>query len=118
MNFDEAIRAHSSWKLKLSTYLRNPNGSLQAMEVARDNACELGRWLQGEGRQFAGTPEYKALNAEHVRFHRAAAAVVTAADAGRSTSEDTALGSTSDYATASRNVVSAIMAMKKRAGSG
>lgn len=115
MNFDEAIQAHSAWKMKLSNYLRKPDGSLKPAEVSLDNKCALGQWIYGEGAKFAGIPEYTTLKAEHARFHKAAAAVISKADSGQSTSEDTALGSKSDFAQASSAVVAAIMAIRRKA---
>lgn len=114
MNFDEAIKAHSSWKLKLSSYLRQPDGTLREADVASDNACQLGKWLYGDGRKYASLPEYRALCQQHARFHRAAASVVKLAHTGASTSEATALGSDSEYGVASKSVVSAIMALKSK----
>ena len=115
MNFDEAIQAHSAWKLKLSTYLRKPDGSINSAILRPDNKCTLGQWLHGEGRKFANVPEYKKLVTEHARFHRAAAAVVDKANAGQSTSEDTALGGKSEFGAASSSVVALILNMKKLA---
>ena len=113
MNFDDAIQAHSSWKLKLSTYLRKPDGSLKSSDIRPDNKCKLGQWLHGEGRKFANLPEYKKLVAEHARFHQAAASVVDKANAGQSTSEDTAIGSRSEFGHCSASVVSLVMSIKK-----
>ena len=115
MNFDDAIKAHGAWKMKLSTYLRKPDGSLKASEVAPDNKCALGQWIHGEGAKHSALPEFATLKSEHARFHKAAAEVVKKADAGQSTSEDTALGSSSDFAKASSSVVSAIMGIKRKA---
>ena len=70
--------------------------------------------IHGDGSKFAALPEYGKLKNEHARFHSAAANVVDAAHAGKVTSEETALGSNSEYATASRNVVTAILALKKK----
>lgn len=113
MNFDEAIQAHSAWKLKLSTYLRKPDGSLNSATIRPDNKCALGQWLHGEGRKFANVPEYKKLVAEHARFHQAAASVVDKANAGKFTSDDIALGGKSEFGTASTSVVALILNMKK-----
>lgn len=115
MNFEEAIQAHSAWKLKLSTYLRKPDGSLNSATIRLDNKCALGQWLHGEGRKFSNVPEYKKLVAEHARFHRAAAAVVDKANSGKSTSEETALGGKSEFGSASTSVVALILNMKKLA---
>lgn len=115
MNFDDAIKSHSNWKMKLSTYIRNPDQSLKATEVGRDDVCQLGCWIHGDGRSFASLPEYAALKAAHDRFHKAAAEIVRKADAGETVSSDIALSATSPYAKTSMEVVQAIMAMKRKA---
>lgn len=115
MDFDEAIKAHSAWKMKLSTYLKNPDGSLKSSDIQVDNKCALGQWIYGEGAKFSNHPEYATLKQEHAKFHKAAAQVVAKADSGQSTSEETALGSKSEFASASSAVVSAIMAIRRKA---
>lgn len=45
MNFDEAIRAHSDWKMKFNIYLSKPDGSINPQDLANDNLCALGKWL-------------------------------------------------------------------------
>ncbi len=114
MNLDEAVRAHSAWKMKLSAYLRHPDASLKSIEVRSDCRCELGKWLHGDGRKLAAIPEYKTLLERHAHFHRAAADVVDMANSGKATSEATALGAESPYSAASREIVMAIMALQKR----
>ena len=114
MNFDDAIKAHSAWKMKLAGYLRNPDGSIKASDVQMDNRCDLGKWIYGEGAKFASIPEHATLKKEHSRFHRAAAEVVKKADSGQSVSEEIALGGKSEFSGASSAVVSAIMTMKTK----
>lgn len=115
MDFDEAIKAHSAWKMKLSAYLKKPDGSLHAADVATDAKCALGQWIYGEGAKHKALPEYATLKTEHAKFHKAAGAVITKADAGGSVTEDMALGSKSEFATASGSVVASIMAIRRKA---
>ncbi len=115
MNFDEAIKAHSAWKMKLSSYLNNPDGSLKAAEICLDNKCALGQWIYGEGAKFASHPEFTTLKSEHTRFHKAASEVVKKADSGQNVSEEIAIGGKSEFASASSSVVAAIMAIKRKA---
>lgn len=115
MNFDEAIKAHASWKIKLQAYLNKPDGSLKPLEIQVDNKCDLGKWIYGEGAKHSALPEFSVLKTEHAKFHKAAAAVVTKADHGQNVSEEVALGSKSDFGNASSSVVSAIMKMKAKA---
>ncbi len=112
MNFDEAIHVHAAWKIVLSTYLRSVDGTLTAAETRVDNRCALGRWLYGEGKKYSSTAEYQILMAEHARFHQAAAEVVDRANSGQDADANRFLHSDSEYETASRNVVKAIMDLK------
>lgn len=115
MDFDEAIKAHSAWKIKLSKYLRSPDGSLKSSEVQLDNKCDLGKWIYGEGAKWSSLPEYSTLKQEHAKFHKAASDVVKRADSGQDTSEDTSIGAKSEFASASSAVVTAIMMIRRKA---
>jgi hypothetical protein len=115
MNFDQAISAHVQWKSKLAAYLNHPDHSLNAADIAKDDRCDLGKWLRGEGQKYASSPEFKKLVADHTHFHSAAAAIVKKADAGLRVSEEVALGATSEYASASNAVVTSLMHMRQAA---
>ncbi|MEQ1568746.1 MAG: CZB domain-containing protein [Myxococcota bacterium] len=104
MDFDAAIRAHSRWKLRLVSYVHGPDQSLDPEEVGRDDRCDLGCWLHGDGARYAALPAFGALVQAHARFHRAAAEVVTRADQGEWVSSEVALGSSSAYERASVEV--------------
>ena len=114
MNFDEAIQVHAAWKVVLSNYLRRIDGTLKAAEARVDNRCALGRWLYGEGRKYASTAEYQILIGEHARFHRAAGEVIDKANGGREINVERILHFDSEYGIASRNVVKAIMDLKRK----
>ncbi len=116
MNFDDAVRAHTDWKMKLSRYLQHPDHSLRSSEVGTDAKCALGQWIYGEGKRYSSMPEFSRLKSEHQRFHKAAAAVIAKADSGINQTDEVALGSKSEYSAASSGVVTAIMAMKAKAG--
>jgi hypothetical protein len=113
MNIDEAIGAHTRWKLKLSAYLLHPDHSLDPATVAQDQRCDLGQWIHGEGRKYASLPEIKTLEADHARFHKAASNVVSKADSGQNVSLEIALGAHSEFASASTAIVTSLMAMKR-----
>jgi hypothetical protein len=114
MDFDHAIAAHASWKRKLADYLKNPDRSLKAAEVALDDHCDLGKWLAGEGKQFSKLPEYATVKSDHARFHKVASAVVQRADSGQNVSEEVTLGANSEFASTSAAVVRSIMALKSK----
>lgn len=114
MNFDDAVAAHSEWKRKLYSYVRKPDHSLKADEVAANDRCALGQWLKGEAQKFSALPEFSKLAAEHTRFHKAAADIVNRVDSGQDVSADLAIGGGSEFGRASSAVVLAIMDMKKK----
>jgi len=114
MTFDDAVVCHSEWKRELHAYVSNPDGSMNIEEVAATNKCKLGRWIRGEGRNYAGFPEFAKLITEHTRFHKAAADIVSRAKRGHDVSFEFALGVGSEFSLASSAVVLAIMDMKRR----
>jgi hypothetical protein len=112
MDLQEAIKAHSDWKMKLRKYLVKPDKSLGTSEVGAADKCQLGKWLMGEGRKHAHLPVYSVVVSQHTAFHKAAASVVANADRGLCVDGDIALGSKSPFAEASRNIVSALMKLQ------
>jgi len=114
MDFDKAIKAHSDWKMKLSNYLKKPDGSIKATDVALDNKCELGSWIAAEGAKHNALPEFAKLKSEHSRFHKVASEVVRRADSGKNVSEEVVLGAKSDFMSASHAVVRAIVALRAK----
>jgi hypothetical protein len=115
MNWDDAVKAHAAWKMKLLNYIRDPSTKLDPAAVGVDNRCPLGIWLHGEAKQkLDGVPEFETLIAEHARFHRAVGAAVEQVNAGKVLNDQAVLGWESEYAAASRNVVTAITALKRK----
>ena len=115
MNFDEAVAAHSDWKRKLRSYIQKPDHSLKVIEVGAHDRCKLGQWIAGEGRKYASLQEYAKLQAEHTRFHKAAAEVIERADRGQNVAQEVTLGANSEFGKASGAVVMALMEMKRKA---
>ena len=113
MNINEAIAAHVEWKAKLSSYLSRPDESLNYFDILANDRCQLGLWLYGKGRSLARYKEYENAVQLHTRFHRAAAEVVRRANAQESVDEDVVLGSRSDFAMRSVDLVNALLALKK-----
>lgn len=113
MDFDEAIKAHSDWKLKLQRYLKYPDQTIDSQNLAKDNVCSLGCWIYSEGVKYRNLPEFDKLKHEHACFHTSAADIVKRKDAGENVLAEIALGSNSSFAKHSENVVSLLMIMKK-----
>ncbi len=82
MDFDNAVTVHVNWKFRLRAYIRQPDGSLNAEIVSKDDQCELGEWLYGDGLDHKAAPCFEELRLAHAAFHRSAGAIVAEADRG------------------------------------
>ncbi|MFO0556102.1 MAG: CZB domain-containing protein [Polyangiaceae bacterium] len=114
MFLDDAIKTHVGWKLRLTAFLQKPDDSVNEAEVRADDKCPLGQWIRGDGAKHKSLAEFSALQAEHARFHKAAAEVVKRARSGARVSAEVSLGSESEFSKASTAIVSAITALKRK----
>lgn len=114
MNFDDAIAAHIKWKVRLSQFIDGTSTEkLQSATICKDNLCDLGKWIYGEGAKYKPLPNYQDLVKKHANFHVCAADVVKKVEVGDKTGAKSALGG--NFATASKETVTAIMELKKEA---
>jgi len=114
MNFDDAISAHIKWKIRLTQFIEGSAAEkLQSATAGKDNLCELGKWIYGEGAKYKALPHYADLVKKHADFHGHAAEVVKKVEAGDRVGAKSALGG--PFAAASKDTVTAIMNLKKEA---
>jgi methyl-accepting chemotaxis protein len=113
MNLDNALSAHSEWKVKLRAAILKKE-KLDARAIHADNCCDLGKWLHGDARrQFSGKSAYLPLVQKHKEFHQQAGRVADAINAEKFDDANAALGAGTDFAKASSAVGVAINALKK-----
>ncbi len=113
MNFDEAVAAHTKWKARLRATLDGAGEALDPAMVARDDACDLGRWIHGDGSRYKALAEHQALRAAHARFHTCAAEVVTKSAQGMKAEAESLMASGGAFSKTSTETISAIMAMQR-----
>ena len=114
MNFDDAIAAHIKWKVRLTQFIDGTSTEqLKSDTVCKDNLCDLGKWIYGEGAQFNGKPHYRDLVTKHANFHRCAADVVKKVETSDKAGAKSLLSGV--FANASKETVTAIMELKKEA---
>jgi methyl-accepting chemotaxis protein len=85
MNIDltSAAMKHSTWKLRLRTFL-DGKGGLTAEQATSHKECDLGKWLETEGlKKYAAIPEMKTLDREHQTLHRMIKTVIDFKSAGK-----------------------------------
>ncbi len=93
MNFDDAIAAHIKWKVRLSQFIDGTGSEkLQSANVCKDNNCDLGKWIHGEGTKFKSLPHYQDLVKKHANFHLCAGDVVKKVENNDKTGARAALG--------------------------
>lgn len=73
----DAISAHVNWKLRIHALLTGKlPEKLDPSLITRDNVCELGKWLNSDGKQEIPSALHAELLAVHADFHREAARIV------------------------------------------
>ncbi|HOY21608.1 MAG TPA: CZB domain-containing protein [Cellvibrio sp.] len=116
MDLDSAIQKHSEWKMKFRTAISKKE-SLDAATIAKDNCCELGKWLHGEAKlKFSKLASHNECMTKHAAFHQEAGKVAALINAAKYSEAEAAIGSGTAYATVSSAVGVAIIKLKKEAG--
>lgn len=110
LNFRTAIQAHHEWKSQLQAAIEGRSGEdLDPELVARDDQCELGRWIHAAGsRAFASQPHFVDLREKHGGFHVRAALVLSLARSGQQALAAAELAPGGEFARISREVVGAL----------
>jgi methyl-accepting chemotaxis protein len=114
MNFDDAIAAHIKWKVRLTQFIDGTSTEqLKSETICKDNLCDLGKWIYGEGAAYKAKPHYTDLVSKHANFHRCAGDVVKKVEGNDKAAAKALLGGA--FSVASKETVTAIMELKKEA---
>jgi methyl-accepting chemotaxis protein len=112
IDLDSAIKAHADWRTKLRTAVQRKE-SVDAETIARDDCCELGKWLHGRGQsQYGGKPSFVQLVGTHREFHQEAGKVARSINQGSYDVAEQQLGSGTGFARASSKVGTAVVQLK------
>lgn len=112
MDLDMALAAHADWKVKLRIALAN-KAQLDAASIASDCQCDLGRWLQNEGKRAHGSSaNFKACVEGHTEFHRCAGVIARKINAADYASAERELEAGMPFSKASGAVAVAVRRMK------
>lgn len=111
MDLDAAIIAHTRWKDKIKESIYTGT-KLDAVLLAKDDQCDLGKWLQAAPAAERSLPEFETVKVKHTHFHKVASE--TALQAGRLPREEAVklLVGATKYGLASAGCVSAIVALR------
>jgi methyl-accepting chemotaxis protein len=118
INLDNAIKAHADWRTKLRA-AGQKHEQVDAQTIGRDDCCELGKWLSGNGHSQCGSvPSFVALITAHKSFHQAAGKVAHFINSGHGDEVEKMLGSGSVFSTASSDVTRLIVQLRKECEGG
>lgn len=113
MNLDNAVEIHAQWKTKLRSAIVKRE-KLDHVCLSRDDCCELGQWLHGDGRQSYGRfASHADCVVKHRAFHREVAKVALAVNAGRYETAQELLAPLSPFAQVSSSLSTALLRLKK-----
>ena len=116
MDLSEAIQKHAEWKLKFRSAISG-HETLDAANIAKDNCCDLGKWLYGEGKiKYGKLASHAYCVTKHAAFHVEAGKVAAAINAKKYDVAEAMLGGGTPYAAISSDVAVAISRLKKEAG--
>ncbi len=111
LDFDRVINAHLQWKVKLNAFLGGEGEKLDPDAVGRDDKCELGCWIHGDGQRFANNAAYREVRSRHAAFHQCAAEVIRRRMAGDAAGAARLLGD--EFDRLSTDTVARIRALKQ-----
>lgn len=113
LNFDDMILSHSKWKNRLKKAILAKE-QIDTQVAGKDDQCELGKWIHGEGKKYAAVSAFGDLKAKHARFH---ASILNVVNQARSASPEKALEmvdpTTGEFGRASSDCINAILALKQ-----
>jgi methyl-accepting chemotaxis protein len=109
INLDNAIRAHADWRAKLRTAVQRKE-RMDAETIARDDCCELGKWLHGTGlSRYGSKPYFVSLVDAHREFHQEAGKVARTINQGAYADAEKQLASDTGFSRASNKVGRAVV---------
>jgi hypothetical protein len=113
LDLDQAISAHEYWVFKFRSAISTAS-TLDAVTIAKDNCCELGKWLYGEGPSLHGhRARFLDIIERHAEFHRQAGKVAEAVNAKQYKEARDMIGSASTpFGQATKEVKAAILGLK------
>jgi methyl-accepting chemotaxis protein len=118
MNFDEAREKHAQWRVKFRNAITKKE-TLDPAVIARDDRCDLGKWLHGEARaKFSTLPAYAECMKHHAHFHVEASKVAERINAAKYDEAQAMLGMGSGFSRASASIGTALDQLELAAGDG
>lgn len=112
MDMEAAIRIHAEWKTKFRSAM-SQHQALDPVIIAKDNYCELGKWLHGAGKaKFGNLGSHADCVSSHAAFHVEAGKVAQTINAKNYVEAENMLENGTRYTNAANEVAATIMKLK------
>ncbi len=110
-DIDRAIGSHGLWKGCLRTAIEYGKSDVSVDAVARTDRCDFGKWLHGPAlsAQDKASEQYTKVKDLHARFHKAAAAAIGLALAGKKAAAERILDVNGEFTAASAELTTAML---------
>lgn len=116
MNLENAVQTHAQWKTKLRSAIAK-HEQLDLTTLSRDDCCELGQWLHGEGKSsFGKLASHGECMHKHVVFHSEVTKVAKAVNSKQFELAESMLDAGTTYAKASSALSVSFLQLRKEAG--
>ncbi len=116
MDLNLAIQKHAEWKYKFRTAMEK-HEPMDAATIAKDNCCEIGKWLHGEAKAKHGhLASYAKCLSAHAAFHIEAGKIAALINSQKKEEAERMLSSGTPYHEASKRVGIAIIELKNAIG--
>jgi methyl-accepting chemotaxis protein len=117
-HLDNAIKTHANWKTRLRA-ANQAREHVDAETLSRDDCCELGKWLHGQGgSQYGSKPVFVKLINAHAEFHQEAGKIARNINQGNHAEVERSLDSGSDFSKASQKVGQLIVQLRRDLNTG
>jgi len=116
MDFEEARKKHAEWRVRFRSTITKKE-TLDADAIAKDDRCDLGKWLHGEAKgKYSRLNAYSRCVKEHANFHLEASKVARVINAQKYDEAHAMLGIGSGFSTASGAIHTALDELEVEAG--
>jgi len=115
VDLTKAIEAHVQWKTKFRVAIQKQE-SMDVNTISRDDCCEIGKWLHGDGKKHHGTlTSFQEVVREHAKFHRIAGGIASAINAKRFVEAEQMIANGTEFVNQSSAVSMALTRLKRDA---
>lgn len=112
---NKAIKAHSTWKVRLRDAIENGSSEFSPSQVRNNDICEFGKWLNSLPHAEKALVDYQNIQPLHQQFHAEAAKVLELAISGQKEKAHTALTDIgSNFVYTSAKLINALSDWKKK----